>query len=177
MVVILLSLYYVRSEYYRSTYNKYLQCNNITNLKKHYRFLQSVMLFRFAQEVYHKRPLAAGFASEILLSIQTQRTRCPFESRAVLGRLFQSGRQRGRENEFKELFDPSRSILHPQLFVNGFEAVVNLLTPSKKLCPHMGCALKYNAAERSWDCPCHGSRFSESGELLENPANSNLNRR
>ena len=39
---------------------------------------------------------------------------------------------------------------------------------------HMGCALKWNPHERSWDCPCHGSRFAESGELLENPATGNL---
>ena len=80
----------------------------------------------------------------------------------------------GRENEFAELFDPSRSILRPQLFVNGFEAVKNLLTPSKRVCPHMGCALKWNTAEHSWDCPCHGSRFSEDGKVLNNPANGDL---
>ena len=35
----------------------------------------------------------------------------------------------------------------------------------------MGCALKWNEVERSWDCPCHGSRFGEDGTLLNNPAN------
>ena len=34
----------------------------------------------------------------------------------------------------------------------------------------MGCALRYNAAEHSWDCPCHGSRFGEDGSLIDNPA-------
>ena len=80
----------------------------------------------------------------------------------------------GRRNEFGEIFDPSRSILRPQLFINGAEALLNLLTPSKRVCPHMGCALKWNGAEHSWDCPCHGSRFSESGKLLDNPANGGL---
>lgn len=80
----------------------------------------------------------------------------------------------GKANEFEEIFNPSRSILKPQLFVNGFEAVKNLLTISEKRCPHLGCALKWNPAERSWDCPCHGSRFSEAGEVLDNPANGNL---
>ena len=41
---------------------------------------------------------------------------------------------------------------------NGLEAALSLLTPTVPRCPHMGCALKYNAAEHSWDCPCHGSR-------------------
>lgn len=80
----------------------------------------------------------------------------------------------GRKNEFTELFEPSRSILQPQLFVNAFESAVTLLTPSKRRCPHLGCALKWNPAEHSWDCPCHGSRFSEDGEVLNNPANGDL---
>lgn len=41
--------------------------------------------------------------------------------------------------------------------------------PSKR-CPHMGCALTWNPDEESWDCPCHGSRFDKSGNLLDNPA-------
>lgn len=72
---------------------------------------------------------------------------------------------------FAEVFNPSRSILKPQLFANGFEATKNLLTVSEHRCPHLGCALKWNRAENSWDCPCHGSRFTESGEVLDNPAN------
>ena len=80
----------------------------------------------------------------------------------------------GKRNGFASVFDPSRSIVKPQLFINGTEAVCNLLTPSKKRCPHLGCALKWNEAERSWDCPCHGSRFTEHGRVLDNPANGDL---
>lgn len=81
----------------------------------------------------------------------------------------------GIESPYAELFSPSRSILHPQLAVNGFEAVTNLLTFSRKRCPHMGCALKWNPDERSWDCPCHGSRFEENGKLIDDPATDDLN--
>lgn len=80
----------------------------------------------------------------------------------------------GKKNDLADLFSPSRSMLRPQLAVNSFESIVGLLTPSKKRCPHLGCALKYNKAEHSWDCSCHGSRFSESGKVLDNPANGNL---
>lgn len=80
----------------------------------------------------------------------------------------------GKDNPYAEVFSPSRSILRPQLAINSFEAVTNLLTPTKKRCPHLGCALKWNAAERTWDCPCHGSRFSENGRLIDNPSTDDL---
>ncbi|NLY19520.1 MAG: FAD-dependent oxidoreductase [Clostridiaceae bacterium] len=37
-------------------------------------------------------------------------------------------------------------------------------------CTHMGCELNWNSAENSWDCPCHGSRFTCSGSIIEGPA-------
>ena len=44
-------------------------------------------------------------------------------------------------------------------------------------CTHLGCLLRFNAAERSWDCPCHGSRFDVDGGVLEGPAVNPLDRR
>lgn len=81
---------------------------------------------------------------------------------------------RGVANPWAETFSPSRSILRPQLAVNAFEATVNLLRPAKRRCPHLGCALKWNPEERSWDCECHGSRFAEDGQLIDNPATDDL---
>lgn len=80
----------------------------------------------------------------------------------------------GKENPYSEVFSPSRTILRPQLFANAFESTISMLTPTVKRCPHMGCALKWNKSERTWDCPCHGSRFSESGNLIDNPATADL---
>ncbi len=80
-----------------------------------------------------------------------------------------------KKNDFSEAFSPSRSILKPQLFVNLGESLVNLLTPSTKRCSHLGCALKYNKEENSWDCPCHGSRFDKTGKLIDNPAMKDTN--
>jgi len=44
-------------------------------------------------------------------------------------------------------------------------------------CTHLGCLLRFNAAERSWDCPCHGSRFDVDGTVLEGPATASLERK
>ena len=46
-----------------------------------------------------------------------------------------------------------------------------LVTPK---CPHMGCQLEWNPDEKSWDCPCHGSRFDVEGRLLDGPAQIHL---
>lgn len=75
-----------------------------------------------------------------------------------------------KDNPCTELFSPSRTILRPQLAVNAAESVIHLLTPALHRCPHMGCALKFNRQEHTWDCPCHGSRFTEDGRLIDNPA-------
>jgi len=41
-------------------------------------------------------------------------------------------------------------------------------------CPHLGCQLEWNPDEKSWDCPCHGSRFDYRGKLIDNPAQEDL---
>lgn len=79
-----------------------------------------------------------------------------------------------KENPYAALFDPSRSILRAQLFKNVGNALAGWVSFSEKRCPHLGCTLKWNRAEHTWDCPCHGSRFAEDGTLIDNPATGDL---
>ena len=83
----------------------------------------------------------------------------------------------GKENPYAQVFRPNRSLLRKQLFANALESAGNLLTLKKPRCPHLGCALRWNRQEHSWDCPCHGSRFDQDGKLLENPATADLKKK
>ncbi len=76
----------------------------------------------------------------------------------------------GKENRFAPAFRPDRRMYGAQLFANMGTTLLDFVSPTAKRCPHMGCALRWNPEEHSWDCPCHGSRFDAHGGLLDNPA-------
>lgn len=90
----------------------------------------------------------------------------------------------GCANPYKKVFRPWRLNLRASIANLLSDIWVSICGLSKGFirifyrkaprCPHMGCALTWNPDEKSWDCPCHGSRFDEHGRLLDNPAQNNL---
>ncbi|MDO4545554.1 MAG: FAD-dependent oxidoreductase [Bacillota bacterium] len=81
---------------------------------------------------------------------------------------------REKETPYEELFTPDRSMWSRQLLLNTKETAKSFFTPTGRRCSHLGCVLKRNEDENSWDCSCHGSRFDAEGKVLENPAMRNV---
>jgi nitrite reductase/ring-hydroxylating ferredoxin subunit len=58
--------------------------------------------------------------------------------------------------------------------VAGYRTEDGALRAVSTRCTHLGCQVRWNGAEQSWDCPCHGSRFGTGGEVLNGPATEPL---
>lgn len=80
----------------------------------------------------------------------------------------------GRPSPYAKVFSPQRSMLTLQLAKNIAHTIGTYFIPTARRCPHLGCALVWNPDERSWDCPCHGSRFDQNGNLINGPSQRDL---
>lgn len=73
--------------------------------------------------------------------------------------------------------DEGGVVEHDGETVGGYRDEDGALHAVSLTCTHLGCRVAWNEAERSWDCPCHGSRFAHDGTLLEGPAVRDLERK
>lgn len=87
----------------------------------------------------------------------------------------------GFSDSYQSVFTPQRFLFRASiknLLIDIGESIQGLLKglfgKPKRRCPHMGCQLKWNEEEQSWDCPCHGSRFQKNGKLQDNPAQTDI---
>ena len=78
----------------------------------------------------------------------------------------------GRSSNF--LVDPNRNFIKKQLFKNILNSTKNLISFKTPRCTHLGCKLNYNKIEKTWECPCHGSRYNSDGSLINGPAMKNI---
>lgn len=119
---------------------------------------------------------------------------------------------KNKENKYKEIFNPKRSItldklkniplysikvgtryilnkINPHMnyydnnvqikYINGKRCGIYIDENKKEhivsnICPHMKCNLIFNYIDKSWDCPCHGSRFTIDGDIMEGPSVYNI---
>ncbi len=86
----------------------------------------------------------------------------------------------GSKNPYAEMVSPQRRMskdaFKTLITEIGFSAK-NFVTLKGPRCPHLGCRLVWNRYERTWDCPCHGSRFGEDKHILDNPAQMGLDKK
>jgi glycine/D-amino acid oxidase-like deaminating enzyme/nitrite reductase/ring-hydroxylating ferredoxin subunit len=59
--------------------------------------------------------------------------------------------------------------------VAAYRDAEGVLHEKSAVCPHLGCIVRWNHVEKTWDCPCHGSRFNPTGKVLNGPSLGNLN--
>lgn len=86
-----------------------------------------------------------------------------------------------RISGFEKTFSPQRLLIRAGIkdfLVDVAESIrglsKGLFSKKERRCPHMGCRLEWNNEEDRWDCPCHGSGFDKNGELLDNPAQTDI---
>lgn len=86
----------------------------------------------------------------------------------------------GKDNPYAQVFSPQRLPIKAGIKDGavhiGSSAKGLLLGTSKQAlqCPHLGCKLSWNPAESTWECPCHGSRFCHTGQLLSGPSQTDI---
>ena len=70
--------------------------------------------------------------------------------------------------------DTGAILRHGVKKIAAFKDKTGQITELSAVCPHLGCIVQWNSTEKTWDCPCHGSRFEAKGKVLNGPAISDM---
>lgn len=111
---------------------------------------------------------------------------CRFNKKTISGVLKESGQAvKGLTRRLFQIPAETAKQLSPGqggvVFLHGkklgvYKDTDGSLYPVDIRCPHLGCQLEWNPDEKSWDCPCHGSRFDRFGRLISGPAQTALHK-
>ncbi len=97
------------------------------------------------------------------------------EAADVVGEFFG---KRFSSSKIKELSDvahgEARVVKYEGQSIALFKDEAGSLHAVNPACTHINCVVGWNTAEKTWECPCHGSRFSMDGEMLTAPARKDL---
>jgi Rieske Fe-S protein len=85
-------------------------------------------------------------------------------------------RERGRRSSAELAAGEAGIVQHDGRRSAAFRDEEGRLHAVSPTCTHLLCQVRWNDAERSWDCPCHGSRFALDGAVLQGPATKPLER-
>ncbi len=90
---------------------------------------------------------------------------------------FIEGRLRKSDKTIASLKDGEGAVLTVEgkkvAVYKSSEGKINKLSP---VCTHLGCLVDFNQEEKTWDCPCHGSRYKADGTVFEGPATKSLDK-
>lgn len=143
---------------------------------------------------FNKWGITGGTAAALILRDMIMKKSNPYEDVFSPKRFDISG---SAKNFFKENFDVAKHLIKGKLLpvpddteieydhakvveidgkkVGAYKDNGGILHIVDTTCTHLGCELKWNDAEKTWDCPCHGSRFTYDGDVIESPAYISLN--
>ena len=94
----------------------------------------------------------------------------------------ESSLSKNKDNKLKKIslqdLDIEQGIVQEEEKIAAYKDSNNKLHRYSAVCTHLGCTVVWNNSEKSFDCPCHGSRFSAiTGEVINGPANNKLDKK
>ena len=158
--------------------------NTTAKITSQHNLIYDKLIQKFGKEQAHQYAMANQNAiEEYKRIIEKEKIDCDFYTcKAYLYSERESECLKREETAAKELGIEAEFTTDTELPRMGYESIRQKARKDETgnvylvsaICPHLGCELEWNPEEKSWDCPCHGSRFDYKGKLLDGPAQKNI---